>query len=59
MADRKTYRATMCFGASSSTDDLEGELEPADGPPLDRARVEGPSSASAARSSSGHLPTAR
>lgn len=41
MADRKTYRATICFGASSSTDDLEGELDPADGPPLDRARVEG------------------
>lgn len=40
MADRKTYRATFCFGASSSTDDLEGELEPADGPALVRARVE-------------------
>jgi tRNA pseudouridine55 synthase len=32
MGDRKTYRATVCFGASSTTDDLEGELTPADGP---------------------------
>ena len=29
--DRKAYRATVCFGASSTTDDLEGELTPADG----------------------------
>jgi tRNA pseudouridine55 synthase len=27
--DRKVYRATVCFGASSTTDDLEGELQPA------------------------------
>ncbi len=33
LADRKSYRATVCFGASSTTDDLEGELTPADGPP--------------------------
>jgi tRNA pseudouridine55 synthase len=32
MGDRKTYRATVCFAASSTTDDLEGELTPADGP---------------------------
>jgi tRNA pseudouridine55 synthase len=32
LADRKRYRATVCFGASSSTDDLEGELTPATGP---------------------------
>lgn len=32
LADRKAYRATVCFGASSSTDDLEGELTPATGP---------------------------
>ena len=30
-ATRKGYRATVCFGASSTTDDLEGELTPADG----------------------------
>ena len=30
--DRKGYRATVCFGASSSTDDLEGELVPSSGP---------------------------
>ncbi len=29
---RKAYRATVCFGASSTTDDLEGELTPAEGP---------------------------
>jgi tRNA pseudouridine55 synthase len=41
LADRKAYRATICFGASSSTDDLEGELTPAAGAAPDRARVEG------------------
>lgn len=29
LADRKAYRATVCIGASSTTDDLEGELTPA------------------------------
>jgi tRNA pseudouridine55 synthase len=33
LGDRKAYRATVCFGASSTTDDLEGELTPSDGPP--------------------------
>lgn len=36
----KRYQATVCFGASSTTDDLEGEMMPADGPPPDRAAVE-------------------
>lgn len=40
LADRKAYRATVCFGASSTTDDLEGALEPATGPAPDRAAVE-------------------
>src|SRR5512147_2485767 len=40
LADRKAYRATVCFGASSTTDDLEGELTPADGAAPDRAAVE-------------------
>jgi tRNA pseudouridine55 synthase len=31
LADRKAYRATICFGASSTTDDLEGEMTPASG----------------------------
>jgi tRNA pseudouridine55 synthase len=31
LRDRKTYRATVCFGASSTTDDLEGELTPSSG----------------------------
>jgi len=30
LGDRKRYRATVCFGASSTTDDLEGALTPAD-----------------------------
>jgi tRNA pseudouridine55 synthase len=37
--DRKAYRATVCFGASSTTDDLEGELTPADGPAPTREAV--------------------
>jgi tRNA pseudouridine55 synthase len=40
LGDRKRYRATVCFGASSTTDDLEGEQTPAAGPPPDRRRVE-------------------
>lgn len=40
LADRKAYRATICFGASSATDDLEGEMTPASGPAPDRRRVE-------------------
>jgi tRNA pseudouridine55 synthase len=40
LADRKAYRATVCFGASSATDDLEGELTPSAGPAPDRATVE-------------------
>src|SRR3954464_11250543 len=40
LGDRKAYRATVCFGASSTTDDLEGELTPAGGPAPDRATVE-------------------
>ena len=41
MGDRKEYRATVCFGASSSTDDLEGELTPGDAAAPDRAAVVG------------------
>jgi tRNA pseudouridine55 synthase len=40
LGDRKGYRATLCFGASSTTDDLEGELTPADGPAPSRDAVE-------------------
>ncbi len=40
LGDAKSYRATVCFGASSTTDDLEGELIPAPAAP-DRAAVEG------------------
>src|SRR3989442_7537215 len=32
LGDRKRYRATVCFGQSSTTDDLEGDLAPAGGP---------------------------
>src|ERR1035437_8504954 len=32
MADDKAYRATVCFGASSDTDDRDGELVPGAGP---------------------------
>ena len=40
LSDRKAYRATVCFGASSTTDDLEGERTPSDAPPPDRQAVE-------------------
>jgi tRNA pseudouridine55 synthase len=40
LADRKGYRATICFGASSTTDDLEGEMTPAEAPAPTRAEVE-------------------
>jgi tRNA pseudouridine55 synthase len=40
LGDRKAYRATVCFGASSTTDDLEGELTPAAGAAPSRAAVE-------------------
>jgi tRNA pseudouridine55 synthase len=41
VGDPKNYRATICFGASSTTDDLEGELTPATGPPPRQAALEG------------------
>ena len=40
LGDAKSYRATVCFGASSTTDDLEGELTPVHGPAPDRSSVE-------------------
>jgi len=40
LGDRKRYRATVCFGASSTTDDLEGALTPSKGPVPTRAAVE-------------------
>jgi tRNA pseudouridine55 synthase len=40
LADPKAYRAAVCFGARSSTDDLEGEISPGEGPVPDRAAVE-------------------
>jgi tRNA pseudouridine55 synthase len=40
LGDPKTYRATICFGASSTTDDLDGELTPTDAPAPSRETVE-------------------
>ena len=40
MADGKAYRATVCFGASSPTDDRDGELVPGSGPAPTREAVE-------------------
>jgi tRNA pseudouridine55 synthase len=40
LADDKRYRATVCFGARSTTDDIEGEMTPSDGPAPSRAVVE-------------------
>lgn len=40
LGDTKRYRATVCFGGSSTTDDLEGEITPSDGPAPSREGVE-------------------
>lgn len=40
LAERKGYRATVCFGSASTTDDLNGELTPVPGPVLDSRAVE-------------------
>ena len=39
LGDGKSYRATVCFGATSTTDDLEGELTPSGTAPT-RSAVE-------------------
>ncbi len=39
LTDQKRYRATVCFGSSSTTDDLDGELTPAGGRQLDADAV--------------------
>jgi tRNA pseudouridine55 synthase len=40
MGDDKSYRATVCFGASSATDDRDGELVRGEGPAPTREAVE-------------------
>jgi tRNA pseudouridine55 synthase len=40
LTDPKEYRAVVCFGARSTTDDLDGELTPGDAPPPTRDQVE-------------------
>ena len=40
LRDDKAYRATVCFGAMSTTDDLDGELSPTDGPAPTREDLE-------------------
>jgi tRNA pseudouridine55 synthase len=40
LGDDKSYRATICFGASSTTDDLDGDLTPATGPAPTREGME-------------------
>ncbi len=40
LGDRKRYRATVCFGATSTTDDLEGALTPSSGAAPMRDAVE-------------------
>ena len=40
LGDEKAYRAVMVFGARSTTDDLDGELTPTDGPAPSRDAVE-------------------
>jgi tRNA pseudouridine55 synthase len=40
LADDKAYRATICFGATSTTDDLDGELTPVEAPAPTREAVD-------------------
>jgi tRNA pseudouridine55 synthase len=40
LGDDKAYRATICFGATSTTDDLDGDRTPIDGPSVTRPAVE-------------------
>ncbi len=40
LGDDKAYRATICFGSTSTTDDLDGDLTPVAGPVIDRPAVE-------------------
>jgi tRNA pseudouridine55 synthase len=40
LADDKAYRATICFGATSTTDDLDGELTPVEAPAPAREAVD-------------------
>ena len=40
LGDDKSYRATVCFGSTSTTDDLDGELTPVDAPSSTREQVE-------------------
>lgn len=39
LGDAKAYRATLCFGSTSTTDDLDGELTSVDRPAPSRAAV--------------------
>ena len=40
LRDAKAYRAVACFGARSTTDDIDGELTPGEGPAPSRESVE-------------------
>lgn len=40
LGDDKAYRATVCFGSTSTTDDLDGELTPVEAPPPNRQQAE-------------------
>ena len=40
LADDKSYRATICFGSTSTTDDLDGELTPVEASAPTRAAAE-------------------
>jgi tRNA pseudouridine55 synthase len=40
LGSNKQYRATICFGATSTTDDIDGERTPVAGPAIPRSAVE-------------------
>jgi tRNA pseudouridine55 synthase len=40
LGGRKAYRATICLGETSTTDDIDGDRTPVDGPPVTREAFE-------------------
>ncbi len=55
----KRYRATVCFGETSTTDDIDGDRTPIAGPALSREAVEAALAGSSGRSGRSRPTTAR
>ena len=59
LSGTKRYRATICFGETSTTDDIDGERTPVDGPALTREAVEAALAGFTGRSARSRRSTAR